>query len=191
MAVGKLEDCVLNGLKERLLEPDLIAEFAREYQREFNKRQRDAVRQNAATTNELKAVDARIGRIVDAIEAGADAAKLRERLAELERKRLQLKRDLESAGGEDAVIRIRPDLSGLYKRKVAELRENPQRRCRDAPTGDKHPEIAHRQNCPTSGNQARGTGNRDARPARVDHKSRPTSGAGRRCYANDGSGGGT
>jgi len=123
MAVGKLEDRVLSGLKDRLLEPDLIAEFAREYQREFNKRQRNAVRQNAATTNELKAVDARVGRIVDAIETGADAAKLRERLAELERKRLQLKRDLESAGGEDAVIRIRPDLSSLYKRKVAELRE--------------------------------------------------------------------
>src|SRR5262249_33469017 len=123
IAVGKLENRVLNGLRERLLEPDLIAEFAREYQREFNRRQRDAARRSAATTSELKAVDARIRRLVDAIEAGADAVQLRGRLAELERKRLQLKRDLENAGGEDIVIQIRPDLSDLYKRKVAELRE--------------------------------------------------------------------
>ena len=123
IAVGKLENRVLSGLKERLLEPELIAEFAREYQLEFNKRQREVVRRNSEAVSKMKTVDCRITRIVDAIEQGADAVQLRERLAELERKRLDLKREFANGRGEDTIIHIRPDLSHLYKRKVAELRE--------------------------------------------------------------------
>jgi len=77
-----------------LLEPELIAEFAREYQLEFNKRQREAVRRNSEAVS-----------------------------AELERKRLDLKREFANVGGKDTVIQIRPDLSHVYKRRVAELRE--------------------------------------------------------------------
>ena len=106
-----------------MLEPELIAEFAREYQLEFNKRQREAVRRNSEAVSEINAVDAPITRIVNAIEQGADAVQLRERQAELERKRLDLKREFANVGGKDTVIQIRPDLSHVYKRRVAELRE--------------------------------------------------------------------
>ena len=123
MRVSKLEDRVLSGIKERLLEPDLIAEFAREYQREFNKRQREAVARQAGAKADLKAVEAKIERIMVAIEDGADVGRFRDRLLELERNRLTLQQSLSDVAGSDRVIQIRPNLSEIYRRKVGELRE--------------------------------------------------------------------
>jgi hypothetical protein len=113
---------VLSGLKERLLEPELIAEFAQEYQREFNRRRRDAARRRSVASAELNAIEARINRIVDAIEQGTDTTQMRNRLMALEQQRLALQRMVDEKGGDDPVIHIRPNLSELYRRKVAELR---------------------------------------------------------------------
>src|SRR5262249_10816854 len=123
MAIGKLGERVLLGIKQRLLEPELIAEFAREYQREFNPRQREAVRRRASAAADLKTVEARIERIIHAIEDGAEVSRLRDRLLDLERDRLALQRTISDTKGNDPVIQIRPDLSDLYRRKVAELRD--------------------------------------------------------------------
>ena len=188
--LAKIENRVLSGLKERLLDPELIAEFAREYQLEFNKRQRDAVRRNSRSVSELRAVEDRIARIVDAIEQGADVTKLRERLMELEQKRIELKHTLSQIGAEDAIIQIRPDLSNLYRRKVAELRESLKWQCGDASGGDCHPQNTDRQDRLASGRKTRRFEDRTSRPTCLHHKSSPAMEAGRRCYDNDGSGGG-
>ena len=50
-------------------------------------------------------------------------SQLRERLTNLDQRRIELQKTLDGAVGEDHVIRICPDLSGMYRRKVAELRD--------------------------------------------------------------------
>ena len=93
MSVKKLEERVLTGLRERLLAPELLAEFAAEYQREFKRLRTEMLRNRAVVQNSLSETNRRIDRIVSAIEHGSDTPAMHRRLVELEQDRSKLEHE--------------------------------------------------------------------------------------------------
>ncbi len=123
ISVRKLEDRVLAGLQNRLLAPDLLAEFAEEYRRERNRYFREIKKRRQRLEAKLGDLDRRIDRIVLAVEEGGDAATLVARLRDLEARREGLQGQASLSSSNSSAPELHPNLSELYRRKVSELRE--------------------------------------------------------------------
>ena len=121
ISVQKLEDRVLIGLKDRLLAPDTLVEFVREYQREWKRLKRDSFRRRARMEITLAQLDKRIARVLSAIEEGGDPVSLVGRLKELETERTQIHDELNKTDETSPVIDLHPNLAELYRRKVTDL----------------------------------------------------------------------
>jgi hypothetical protein len=65
-----LEETVLRGLKDNLLQPELIHEFVSTYQQEYNRLRRTQANEHAAARAELASVERQIRNIVEAVKAG-------------------------------------------------------------------------------------------------------------------------
>ncbi len=116
----EIEGRVLSGLKERLLAPELFAEFARSYQEELTAaaRQRGAAHERAARA--LADCDKRIAGVIQAIEDGLYSPALKARLAELEAERIRLAVALEATAPAPPIA-LHPNLPELYRRQVERL----------------------------------------------------------------------
>jgi site-specific DNA recombinase len=114
-----LEDAVLDGLRDSLLYPDLVAEFVGEYQREWNRLrgEENAIRQRHDA--ELQKVDRQIANIVTAVKNGLYSEAMGEELRSLEDRKRQLKRAQPTA---PEPPRLHLGLAELYRRKVSDLR---------------------------------------------------------------------
>ncbi len=117
-----IEARVLAGLKDRLMAPDLVAEFVAEFQAEVNRSARAAERRAAATRRDLAAVERRIAGILTAIEDGNYNPTLTARLTELEARKTTLEADL-AAAGPPPVVRLHPNLPAVYRDNVARLEQ--------------------------------------------------------------------
>lgn len=115
-----LEHRVLNGLKDSLLHPELIAEFVRSYQEEFNQLSGTIKHNRDLAKRELSKVTEQIGRLVDAVAEGMFHPSMKERLSDLEERKVTLEHELEDADAAQPVL-LHPGLSDLYKEKVASL----------------------------------------------------------------------
>ena len=116
-----LENTVLSGLRERLMDPDLYKIFAREFTREWNRLQGDTAAERIVRMAELKRVTAQIERLVDALADGTPAEAVKGRLAALEQRRLAL--EAEAATAAAPAPRLHPNLAEMYREKVANLIE--------------------------------------------------------------------
>lgn len=65
-----LEETVLAGLKDQLLHPDLIAEFVKEYQKEYNRLVASEVGSRRSKESEYTKVKRQIDQIINAITEG-------------------------------------------------------------------------------------------------------------------------
>ncbi len=117
----ELESRVLGGLKERMLAPELFAEFVKEYRQVLQRLQVDKRERRAVVARQLKNVEERIKRVVDAIADGTASMALKAKLAELELERARLAAEEQAGNDTVEVPDIHPNLAGLYKRRVAEL----------------------------------------------------------------------
>lgn len=119
MRRDNLEDAVLDGLRDSLLHPDLVAEFVSEYQREWNRLrgEENAIRQRQDA--ELQKVDHQIANIVTAVKNGLFSEAMGDELRSLEERKRQLKQAQPQAFEPP---RLHPGLEELYKRKVNDLR---------------------------------------------------------------------
>ena len=115
----KLEDRVLIGLKDRLLSPELIAEFVAEYQREYNLLRHEEVAGRAAAERELAQVERKIEEIIDAICEGIRHTSMKDRMTALEARKAELTALL--AERPEEPLRLHPGLSEVYRAKVADL----------------------------------------------------------------------
>ena len=118
----ELERRVLDGLKERLLAPDLVEEFARAFQEEVNRLAAEKTRHRAEDEGRLEAVGRKIASMIRAIEDGMYQPSMKQRMAELEAEKAVLQERL-AAAPEPPKIRLHPNLPGLYREKVAELEQ--------------------------------------------------------------------
>lgn len=114
----ELEQRILGALKQQLLTPELVAEFTRAYQEECNRTAvvADGLRSSASAG--MAAVQRKIDGIMSAIEDGLYQPSMKQRLAELEREKAALTRQL-AAPPERSVVRVRPNLAEAYCRRVS------------------------------------------------------------------------
>ena len=115
-----LEERVFAGLRERLMAPELVEAFSREFHAELKDQTRDLQKNQGEAQRELKATDRKIGAVVDAIEAGGYNASIKARLDRLEARKRELENDIASASSA-TIVRIHPDLATIYRRKVEQL----------------------------------------------------------------------
>ena len=114
-----LEATVMDGLRSRLMDPDLFRVFAQEFAAEWNRLQAQAGANIAHVRSEKERVCRQIDRIVDALADGEPAARLKDKLRELERRRLELQNELKTAAA--PAPRLHPNIAEVYRRKVEEL----------------------------------------------------------------------
>jgi hypothetical protein len=91
IARDEIEERVLAGLRERLLHPDLIAEFVAEYQREWNRLQQDETAARVSVERELADVTRKITQIIDAIENGMFHPTMKDRMTDLDDRKASLR----------------------------------------------------------------------------------------------------
>lgn len=117
----EVERRILDALKDKLLHPDLVAEFVAEYQREWNRLKATQTSERAATEHELKTLTPKIDQIVEAIAEGMFSPALKAKLEALESRKAELEAKLATLAPQDAPIRLHPGLADVYRRKVADL----------------------------------------------------------------------
>ncbi|MBK5927294.1 recombinase family protein [Rhodobaculum claviforme] len=117
----ELEARVLDGLRDRLMHPALVAEFLAEYQREWNRHQTDETAARATTKAELAQVTRKIDQILDAIEGGMFHPSMKDRMTALETQKTALNVKLEELGPEEPPVLLHPGLTEVYARKVGDL----------------------------------------------------------------------
>jgi site-specific DNA recombinase len=116
----EIESRVLSGLKERLLAPELFAEFAKTYQEEVTAAAREQGAAHQRAGRALADCDKRIAAVVQAIEDGLYSPALKSRMAELEAERARLAAALEATSPAPPVA-LHPNLPALYRRQVERL----------------------------------------------------------------------
>lgn len=82
---AEVEERVLSGLKQRLLAPDLLAQFAEGYRKAFNDAATGACQDRQKAERSLKKAESRISNILTAIEDGMYTASMKDKMSELER----------------------------------------------------------------------------------------------------------
>jgi site-specific DNA recombinase len=114
-----LEATVVDGLRSQLMDPGLFKVFADEFTAEWNRLQAEAGANLSRLRSEKERVCRQIDRLVDALADGESAAPLTGRLRELEKRRLELERELKTAAA--PAPRLHPNIAEVYRGKVAEL----------------------------------------------------------------------
>ena len=92
-----LETTVMDGLRNRLMDPSLFKVFAQEFAAEWNRLQAEAGAHLSRACSERERVCRQIDRLVDALADGGPAERLKGKLKELERRRLELEHELATA----------------------------------------------------------------------------------------------
>ena len=116
---GDLDEAVLALLRDRLMQPDAVAEFVSAFSASVNAERSKEV----ATRKQIKAAlvtaERKLESLYGAIEDGLRTPGLLKRLEEAEAKKAELEAQLQAP--EPSPIRLHPGLSDLYRRKVADL----------------------------------------------------------------------
>jgi site-specific DNA recombinase len=79
-----LESRVLDGPKDRMLTPEIFAEFAAEYRRELKRLHVSETSKHETSATELGELETRIDRVVEAFAEGTASPTLKAKLSELE-----------------------------------------------------------------------------------------------------------
>ena len=116
----ELEARVLDGLREKLLHPDLITTFVEEYRKAFNAAAGDRCSARDHAKRELKRIEKKITGILSAIEDGMYHPSMKAKMADLESTKAKLTAFLEDSP-EPPALRLHPRLSDLYREKIADL----------------------------------------------------------------------
>ena len=114
-----LEEAVLRGLKDNLLQPELIHEFVTAYQQEYNRLRREQANQQAQAHAEVAKVERQIRNIVEAVKAGLFAPTMKDELAALEERKARLAESTRDQAEEPPILH--PGLAEVYRRKVEKL----------------------------------------------------------------------
>ncbi len=111
---------VLSGLKDQLLHPDLIKEYVRAYQAEFNQLVGSIRAGRLADERELTKVTRQIDQMVNAIADGMFHPSMKDKMTALESSKAALTAKLHDASDADPVL-LHPGLTDRYQAQVANL----------------------------------------------------------------------
>ncbi len=114
-----LEEVVLDLLRRKLMQPEAVALFIQAYSREMNAGRAERSAARARLEAEREQVGRRLGGLYDAIADGLRTPGLKGRLEELEARSAEI--DAALSTPPPSPVRLHPNLSEAYRRKVTEL----------------------------------------------------------------------
>jgi len=115
----ELEGIVLNLLRDRLMRPEAVAAFIASVSREMNAGRAEETAARARLTSERSQITRRLDGLYDAIADGLRTAGLKTKLEEMEAQLAEV--DAKLAAPAPSPVRLHPQLSEIYRRKVADL----------------------------------------------------------------------
>ncbi len=118
---AEIEARVWRALRERMMAPGLVAEFARTFEAEMRQAAKESREKSRAAARELATLRREIDRLVDAITQGTFSPTLRDRLEALEHRRGELEAEM-PAEPEPVTEALPPRLDRLYARKLRSSR---------------------------------------------------------------------
>jgi site-specific DNA recombinase len=118
---SRIEDLVLTGLKDRLMEPHLVEEFIGAYHKEINANAAGQTAMRDRIQKELNKVSKRLDALIEAMADGYRSDTLQEKLSDLEATKTGLQAEL--AAPPPSPVRFHPKLAEVYRQKVEELTE--------------------------------------------------------------------
>lgn len=116
-----LEELILEGLRQRLMAPEMVEEFVTAYHEEVNRHRRDATAARTGKERELAEATRKLDKLIEALIEGYRTAGLQRRLEELEARKAALEHDL--AADPPPPVRLHPNLAQVYRGKVERLHE--------------------------------------------------------------------
>ncbi len=116
-----VESMVLDGLRDHMMEPDLVQVFMEAFINEVNKANADIDATRSAKERQLASVITQLDRLIEAICNGLKSDDLQTKLDDLGQRKAALTAEL--AAPAMKTPRLHPNLAGLYRNKVAALRE--------------------------------------------------------------------
>jgi site-specific DNA recombinase len=116
-----LEHDVLGALKDHLMDDELCEVFCEEYTRHMNKLRREHDAAIDFHRDELRKIKKQLSQMVDAIADGAPVAPIKDKMHELENRRVFLEGLLEDV--EEAPPRLHPQMSRRYREQLGNLIE--------------------------------------------------------------------
>ncbi len=117
----EIEERVLAGLKDKLMEPEAAAEAMKAYAGETNRLNRERRASGASDRAELAGIEKKIASMLDAIEEGGYVRGMSDRLRELEARQDEINERLSAAPVD--IPDVHPNIAGVYRRKVERLAE--------------------------------------------------------------------
>jgi hypothetical protein len=134
-----VEERALTGLRDRLLHPNLLTTFVKEYRRAFNAQAAGADAARKKARRDGTQVDKKISGITAAIKDGMYQPSMKGRMVQLEAE----KRTVTSFSDQSPappVLRLHPSLSDLYRTKIRNLSSalqdpHPKAEATEAPNG--------------------------------------------------------
>src|SRR5260221_11800241 len=117
-----LEGRILNGLKERLMAPELVKAFVDEFNAEIRRAAQDSETKRSTFKRTLTDIERKIAGIMRAIEDGNYNPTLTKRLGALETDKAIAETNFANAAVPPK-LRIHPNLPVLYRRKADHLQE--------------------------------------------------------------------
>lgn len=121
--VPDLERRVLEGIKQRLLAPDAVAEFLAEYHAERKRLNAKMRHDRQQIGKRLANLERQIANIIDAIADGVATTGMKSRLIEMEAEKERLAADLAAISDASDVVELHPASIEVYRRRIAELQE--------------------------------------------------------------------
>jgi len=118
---GPLEELILEGLRQRLMMPEMVEEFVAAFHEEVNRARRDETAARAGRERELAEVRRKLDGLIDAIADGLRAPGLQQKLDDLESRKAALEQAL--AAEPPPTVRLHPNLAQVYRAKVERLHE--------------------------------------------------------------------
>ncbi len=122
IARAAVEARVLDGLKHKLMAPDLIAEFIAEFQREVQKERIESISARGEAERRLTKVCKDIDSIITAITEGMFHPSMKTKMDGLEAEKAHLEAQQRGIPSADPIT-LHPGLADIYARKVANLAE--------------------------------------------------------------------
>jgi hypothetical protein len=115
-----VEACVLNGLRDHLMDPSMCETFCEEYTRHLNELRMERSAASRGYRSELDKVTRDLDRLVQAILDGVPGSRVKDRMVELE-----ARQELEALLAEavEEPVLLHPNLAQLYRQQVARLVE--------------------------------------------------------------------
>jgi site-specific DNA recombinase len=113
MRRAPLEEMILNGLRQRLMAPELVEELVAAFHEEVNRHRREETAARAGKERELAEVTRKLEKLIEALIEGYRTAGLQQRLEELEAPKAALEQDLApTPAARAAAPQPRPGLPG-------------------------------------------------------------------------------